>query len=143
MTYRRCGKANCACADPGHPGHGPRHRLTRSVDGKTESKQLHPGPELEKVTREVANHRRFVALSQQIIEVNEQICEARPVAALAADQPPAGTEGNKRWVRLFSRDVIVPGNGVAEVARVMDPALLAEEMEAPILLEVAVGPQSP
>ena len=96
VTYRRCGRANCACAEPDHPGHGPRHRLTRSVDGKTESKQLHPGPELEKVTREVANYRRFVALSQQIVAVNEQICEARPVAALAADQPPAGTEGKKK-----------------------------------------------
>ncbi len=33
-TYRRCGKANCACADPAHPGHGPRHLLTRSVEGE-------------------------------------------------------------------------------------------------------------
>ena len=26
-NYRRCGKANCACAQPGHPGHGPRFLL--------------------------------------------------------------------------------------------------------------------
>ena len=108
VTYRRCGRANCACADPDHPGHGPRHRLTRSVDGKTESKQLHPGPELEKVTREVANYRRFVALSQQIVDVNEQICEARPVAALAADQPPAGTEGKKRGSSRSSKRISPP-----------------------------------
>jgi len=77
-TYRRCGKPNCACADPQHPGHGPQHRLTRSVKGKTEAVQLQPGPELEKARREVANYKRFVALGQEIIEVNEQICEARP-----------------------------------------------------------------
>lgn len=23
-NYRRCGKPNCACATPRHPGHGPR-----------------------------------------------------------------------------------------------------------------------
>ncbi len=64
------------------------------MDGKTEAKQLHPGPELEKVTREVVNYRRFVALSEQIVQVNEQICEARPVPA--ADQPPASAGGKKR-----------------------------------------------
>jgi hypothetical protein len=23
-NYRKCGKPNCACAQPDHPGHGPR-----------------------------------------------------------------------------------------------------------------------
>ena len=103
VTYRRCGRPNCVCADPGHPGHGPRHRLTRSVDGKTQAKQLHPGPELEKVTREVVNYRGFVDLSEQIVQVNEQICEARPVPALAADQPPASAGGKKRGSSRSSR----------------------------------------
>ena len=25
-VWRRCGKPNCACAQEGHPGHGPRYR---------------------------------------------------------------------------------------------------------------------
>ena len=33
----RCGKANCRCHQPGHPGHGPNFRLTRKVRGKTVS----------------------------------------------------------------------------------------------------------
>ncbi len=28
-NWRRCGKPNCACAAPGHPGHGPRFLWTR------------------------------------------------------------------------------------------------------------------
>ena len=28
-TWRRCGKPNCACAQPDHPGHGPRYLWTR------------------------------------------------------------------------------------------------------------------
>ena len=27
---RKCGKPNCACAAPGHPGHGPRFLWTRT-----------------------------------------------------------------------------------------------------------------
>ena len=32
-NYRRCGKPNCACAQPDHPGHGPRWLWTRTVAG--------------------------------------------------------------------------------------------------------------
>ncbi len=44
-TYRRCGKANCVCAQPDH---GPRHLLTRSESGKTVARQVAPPPEAEK-----------------------------------------------------------------------------------------------
>jgi hypothetical protein len=94
-TYRRCGKPNCACAAPEHTGHGPRYLWTHSVAGRTEGRQLAVGPELEKVRREVAAHRRFVALSQRIVEVNEAICEARPVTPLA-DADAAARAGAER-----------------------------------------------
>lgn len=93
-TYRRCGKANCACAQEGHPGHGPRYLWTRSAGGKTRSRQL-SGAELEKVRREVANYRQFLAVSEQLVEVSEAICEARPAAAAASGPPeePSGERG--------------------------------------------------
>jgi hypothetical protein len=92
-NYRRCGKENCACARPGHPGHGPRHLWTRSAaGGKTKGRQVSEGPDLEKVTREIAAYRRFVSLSQQVVEVNEAICEARPVSPLAGEAPFARSE---------------------------------------------------
>ena len=92
-TYRKCGKPNCACARPGHPGHGPRWLWTRSAAGKTRTRQLAPA-ELEKVGAELAAYREFAALSEQIVEVNEAICEARPVAP-PAEQPPAGPAGER------------------------------------------------
>ncbi len=52
-TYRRCGKPNCACARPGHPGHGPRWLWTRSAGGRTRTRQLSAG-ELDKVRAELA-----------------------------------------------------------------------------------------
>ncbi len=78
-NFRRCGKKGCACADPDHSGHGPRHLLTRSVEGKTKSTHLRPGPELEKAEHEVGNYKRFRALVDEIVDVNEQICDERPV----------------------------------------------------------------
>jgi hypothetical protein len=51
--------------------------------GKTRSRQL-AGAELEKVRREVANYKEFLAVSEQIVEVSEAICEARSAAGPAA-----------------------------------------------------------
>jgi hypothetical protein len=93
-VWRRCGKRNCACAQPGHPGHGPQYNLTRSAGGKTVARHLKPGPELEKVRREVAEYERFRALVGQVSEVNEAICGARPVIPSAAE-PPAGPGAEK------------------------------------------------
>lgn len=80
-VYRRCGKDNCACADPTHPGHGPFYAYTTKVEGKTKTLQLRPGALLSKIEREVAEYKHFRATSERVIEVNEQICNARPEAA--------------------------------------------------------------
>ena len=96
-AFRKCGKPNCACAAPGHPGHGPQWNLTRKADGRTRTVHLRPGPELEKARREVAEYERFKDLVGQVTEVNEAICSARPaVPGDAEDAAPPGTGGEKR-----------------------------------------------
>jgi hypothetical protein len=102
-NYRRCGKANCVCAGPEHPGHGPRHLLTRSVAGKTKGRQLSPGTDLERVRREIANYQHFVALSQQIVEVNEAICDARPTSTISDTESTAPTRAEKGGATPASR----------------------------------------
>src|SRR3984957_3637363 len=72
-NWRRCGKPNCACARPGHRGHGPRFLWTRNArGGGTVGRQLAAG-EVEKVRAEVARNAEFTAICQQIAEVNEKI----------------------------------------------------------------------
>ncbi len=94
-NYRKCGKPNCACAAPDHPGHGPRFLWTRSAGRrKTVGRQL-AAAEVEKVRREIARHAEFTSAVEQVIEVNEKICEARPAAGAAAGQDPSGTGGEK------------------------------------------------
>ena len=90
-VMRRCGKPACACADPAHPGHGPQHILTKKVEGKTVAVHLKAGPELEKVIGEVANYKQFKAIVNEIVEVAEAICQAKPASPLASGVPSAET----------------------------------------------------
>ncbi len=93
-NYRRCGKPNCACAAPGHPGHGPRYVWTRTTVGrKTRGRQLDRA-EVDKVRAELARYQQFAKIADEIVEVNEAICEARPVGTAAAAAPP-DTGGEK------------------------------------------------
>ena len=75
----RCGKPNCHCHLPNHPGHGPNYRLTRKVGGKTISETFSSAAELSKAQREVEAFHRFRQLSQELLEINETICRARSV----------------------------------------------------------------
>jgi hypothetical protein len=95
-VLRKCGKPNCACAQPGHRGHGPQWNLTRRIGGKTVNVHLRPGPELEKARAEVAEHQRFAALVEEVSQVSEAICAARPVAGPAAPPPAEGERGGSR-----------------------------------------------
>ena len=99
-NYRKCGKPDCACAAPDHPGHGPRFLWTRTVRGHgTVGRPLVAG-EVQAVRREVARHAEFAAISEQIAEVNEKICESRAAPGLDA---PSVREGEKGGSATRSR----------------------------------------
>jgi hypothetical protein len=77
-TRGTCGKPNCRCHQPHHLGHGPNFRLTRKQNGKTITETFATSAELCKAQREVEAYHRFRLLAQQLLEVNEKICRARP-----------------------------------------------------------------
>jgi hypothetical protein len=83
---RRCGKPTCHCAQPKDPGHGPTLRLTYKIHGKTISESLPTPATVRKAEQEIAEFRKFQQLSQDFIEVNEQICRLRPVEDTLAPQ---------------------------------------------------------
>ena len=82
VNYRKCGRSNCACARKDHPGHGPQYLWNVSVGGKTQARNLPLGPELEKMEKEVERYHSFVRLSQELVEVNDRICQLRPVRSI-------------------------------------------------------------
>ena len=91
-NYRRCGKPNCACAARIIPGTGRGSCGPGPPGDAAPLAGSSPAAEVEKVRREVARHGEFAAISEQIAEVNEKICEARPVAGTDA---PSGARGRK------------------------------------------------
>jgi len=82
-TGGRCGNPNCHCHRAGDPGHGPYYRLTRKVNGKTVTETFSSAASLTKAQREVAECQRFRELGDQLLDVNEQICELRPVEEIS------------------------------------------------------------
>jgi len=98
-NYRKCGKANCACAQPGHPGHGPQYLWSATIKGKSYAKNLKLGPEMQKYEEETARHRRFVELCEEIVRINERICDLRPVHEVKGDKELA--ELKKKLQRRF------------------------------------------
>lgn len=82
----RCGKPNCRCHQPDQPRHGPNFRLTRKINGKSVSETFSSAVELRKAQREVETFHRFRRLSQELLEVNERICRARPVADILSPE---------------------------------------------------------
>jgi len=55
-------------------------RLTRKINGKTVSESFSSPADLRKAQLEVEAFHGFRRLSQELLEVNERICQARPVA---------------------------------------------------------------
>ena len=91
-TGGRCGNPNCHCHQAGDAGHGPYYRLTRKVKGKTVTATFSSPSSLAKAQREVRECRRFRELGEQLLEVNEKICELRPVT----EATPTAQEKQRR-----------------------------------------------
>lgn len=101
VNYRKCGKTNCTCTGVGHPGHGPQYLWNATIGGQSRARNLRLGPELEKVGREVDTYRAFVRLCTELVVVNEQICQRRPVRVVA--DVPALAQVKKKLRRRFAR----------------------------------------
>jgi hypothetical protein len=101
VIYRKCGKKNCACAKESHPGHGPQHIWNTTIKGKSYAKNVKLGPEMLKYLEEIENHRRYRELSEEIVLVNERICDLRPVIEVKDEEELA--ELKKKLQTLFMK----------------------------------------
>ena len=66
---------------------GPYWSLTFKAGGKTVTRSLHP-QQVDAARQQIANYRRYQALSAELVEVSEQLCQARLThsASATADQ---------------------------------------------------------
>ena len=89
VNYRKCGKKNCACAKPGHLGHGPQYLWNATIKGKSYAKNLTMGPEIQKVMTETDTYRAFQNLCDEIVQTNEKICDLRTIPEISDDSEVA------------------------------------------------------
>lgn len=101
VNYRKCGKKNCICVKSGHPGHGPQYLWSTTIKGKSYAKNLRFGPELQKYVDETANYRRFVELCNEVVGLNERLCDERPVATVEGKDEQG--ELKKKLQQLFRK----------------------------------------
>jgi hypothetical protein len=95
-NFRRCGSSSCCCAAPDHPGHGPYYAFTRKVGGKTKTINRRPGPELNKLKEEVTEYQRFKELCHEVLQINEAICNARPIPEEKGDRDAPTQERQRK-----------------------------------------------
>lgn len=89
--YRRCGKPNCHCAADGDPGHGPYWSVSRLIKGRMHSRAV-PAEAVPETRRQIEECRRFRALTAELIEVSDALCEHR----LAERRASPGKRGPPR-----------------------------------------------
>lgn len=103
-NYRKCGKSNCACAKEGRQGHGPQYLWNTTIKGKSYAKNLKLGPEISKYMAETANYKKFQELCDELVVVNESICNLRPVPDIKDEEELSKLK--KKLHRHFTRKYI-------------------------------------
>ena len=94
QRHLRCGKPSCRCRDQDSPGHGPYWYLTCTVGGKSVSRKI-PPQAVERTRHLIAEYKRFRTLTNELVEVNEQLCQAR----LQRERDQVAAAGKKKPLR--------------------------------------------
>ena len=69
--YRRCGKPNCACADPSHEGHGG-WVISKKVGGRTVMSTVPDEQLIPSVKRQLEEGRKFWKVAEQFAEASDE-----------------------------------------------------------------------
>lgn len=85
--YLKCGTPSCRCHQEGHPGHGPYFVLLFYRNCKKTSRSI-PAAHASRTQAQVEECQRLRRLTAALIEVSEQLCNAR--LELGTDTPNEG-----------------------------------------------------
>lgn len=84
-NLRKCGKKNCVCAKAEHPGH-PQYLWNTTRGSRSEARSLRIGPQVEKYEKEVDNYRLFLEITRELVDINEKICDLRPIRQIEDEE---------------------------------------------------------
>lgn len=89
--YRRCGKPNCACANPRHEGHGG-WVISKKVGGRTVMSTVPDERQLPSVKRQLEEGRKFWKVAEQFAEASDE-WSRRQLADEVADASATAKKG--------------------------------------------------
>jgi hypothetical protein len=119
------------------------------VEGKTVTETFSTDAALRKAQREVEEYHRFRRLSQELLEVNEQICRLRPILAEASAEEKKNAEAIQEEIsRELSSLLGVIFAGLRQSGRFDLEAIemriraAAHHMGAKVLQELLQAPES-
>ena len=78
--FMRCGKPTCHCHSHNDPGHGPYFLLDCQTAGRNTTRSI-PAERVEQTRAQVEECKRLRRLTNELIEVSEQLCDTRSAEA--------------------------------------------------------------
>ena len=105
--HRRCGKPNCACADPSHEGHGG-WVISKKVGGRTVMSTVPDEQHIPGVKRQLQEGRKFWKLAEQFAEASDEwsrrqladeVTDAAAAAKKGASKKPSKRKSSPRSTR--------------------------------------------
>ncbi|WP_051409295.1 DUF6788 family protein [Syntrophorhabdus aromaticivorans] len=90
--YRRCGKPTCACASPGHVGHGG-WIISKTAGRKTVMSTVPYEEQLSVVRQQLEEGRRFWRLAQEFADVSDELSRRKLAEAQAEVPAKKGASG--------------------------------------------------
>src|SRR5438045_8747661 len=89
QQYSACQKPGCKCVDPVHPQkHGPFYQLSYTHGGKSTTQFVRP-QFVPEVRQQLANYKKFKALTQQWVTLALELCKLERQKARSAAPPSA------------------------------------------------------
>ena len=96
--HRRCGKANCACSNPEHKGHGC-WVISKTVAGKTVMSTVPSEEQLDVVKQQLEEGHRFWKLAEEFAETSDELNRWQLAKQMAEAKATAKKGASKRSLR--------------------------------------------
>ena len=77
QRFKKCSNKNCHCHQPGADGHGPYWYLSRKDKNQKTITHAIPSESLDITMHHLERHDQFGELVCELVEVNDQLCQAR------------------------------------------------------------------
>ena len=96
QRFKKCSNKNCHCHKPDSKKHGPYWYLSRKKKGQKTITHVIPDDSLDTTKHHLENYDVFGELITELVEVNDQLCQARIKEGRGQKKTPLPNPVNRR-----------------------------------------------